>query len=311
MSIIRTVSDDLLAFLGCEDPTQAKRSDITRILSVINAVGQGLATDGPSAWWSMDDGAGSIQPPTTVSGIGVTAGSTAITGTFADWMHGATIKLDGEHSYNQLRRTGASTWTLEIPYTSTTGTVNSTVYGDVLNLTRSTVAINPPVDIPQYWMLHPALSVEELRTGTTLNAKGGGQLPIIGGFGMFTMQIHTPTRYLVEPCPLYTGEVVQRLRVYPLPNAAFPLRWKQKKVWTNVADLSDPRPNITPHGYDDSIFKPLCRDRFAGFYGLQDKRWSGDKQQLAMQAEAARTLLAQLTEKQVALPNNIEYGGNR
>ncbi|MEI6870701.1 MAG: hypothetical protein WCL08_00325 [Verrucomicrobiota bacterium] len=265
MSIITTLRDDLLGLAGFEDPSGAPQSLLSRILSDINSVGQRLQTRTPDSWWSMDDGSALLHEPTLISALVLTNGATTLTGTgLASWMHGCSVQLSGEAHYNEIRLSG-STYGLRIPYSG--GTVangTGTVYNDAINLTRASIKVLLPVSIPQRWQLEPAANISDLRNNAIVAPHYRDAQSVQYPFFWQFMRTGVPTTYLVEPSPQATGEVLERIRIYPLPDTTYPLVWKQQLTFTPVTSFADTRPLICPHAYHDSVFLPLMRKSFLG-----------------------------------------------
>ncbi len=296
MNAVAQVVTDLLGLAGYDDPAKAPFNTLQRVLSDVNAIGQRLLSSTPDSWWAIDDGAETLRAPVAVSGLTLTAGAKTITGgAFETWMHGCSIQLSGEVHVNEIRRTGASTYELKIPFSgSNTASGAGTVYCDAINLARTAIAVQRPLFIPQRWELQPALNISDLRRMNNLRShrtadRNLTQYPFLWLY----MQINVPTAYLIEQSPQYTGEVLERIRVYPMPDSAYPLTWKQKITFTPVTSLADTRLSLCPHQYLDSVFLPLARRKFAGW-----PEFKGDRQLAMADAAEAEGILNKLAEKQ-------------
>lgn len=182
------------------------------------------------------DGRGTaINPPVTVS-IAVTNGSKAavITGaSWASWMEGCTIAIDGSDIDNEITAASASggdyNVTLRFPVDRSSGTVNGTVYHDSFYLQSDELEWVAPIEI---------LGVAEL---SSITGPGDIKLPRdTEDYGRRTRtHLQTPTRRTQatgRPAVFWVDESLtsqaaaprRRLRIFPIPRDAGTLAYEAR-----------------------------------------------------------------------------------
>lgn len=308
MSVVTDARDDLLGLIGIEDVSQANTPALTRILKDIRATQQEIYSLSPD-FWSKDDAGEALRAPTSLTGLGLTNGSRVITGAgLATWMHGCTVRLDGESFDNQIVVTALNTYGLLVPFQgTTTASGTGTVYHDALNLANTITSVRPPVILEGEMELYPLSGKRDFQGfgagGVSVYADGQ---PVRVSYPALSdrKEVDTPIGYLVEQNVQYTGVTTARLRFYPMPNAAYVLRFEVRTAPSPVTGLDDARTQLAPHGYEESIFMPLLRARFAGWVHFE-----GDKEQIAKDEATARQLLANLSRKQEHHDSYISSAG--
>lgn len=310
MSLITTLRDDLLGLAGHENPQHAPKSVLERILSDINAVGQRLATDAPSDWWTMQDGGQRIYAPTALTGLTLTQNSKVISGAgLQSWMHGCCVQLAGETPQNYLIQTGANSWQLLTPYDgASTGSGTGTVYHDAINLDETSVTIERPM-IENEWELTPLDDKAQLRWNYYTSPPLGhyrGDHAAQSGYPMpaWNREVGTPASYLLEQNPAYDGRVTVRIRLHPLPDAIYKLTYRQRLTFTPVTSFADNRTQIVPHRYHDLIFLPLVRKKFSAH-----SSFTGNLQLTLNDAREAESKLEALCRPQRHKDNIINMEG--
>ena len=55
-----------------------------------------------------------------------------------------------------------------------------------------------------------------------------------------------------------------RIRLAPLPDTKYTLRWRQRNAAYRVTSLADTVANLVPHGYNETLLYPVARYLFSG-----------------------------------------------
>lgn len=298
MSLVTDIRDDLLGLIrtATADITTAQTA---RILTDINAGVQHIYENAPDFWNVTEEGQ-QIQAPASLTGLTLTNGATTLSGgSLSAYMHGCTVQLSGESQQNEIRRTGSSTYALAFPYQgSTTAVGTGTVYHDALNLAASATAIVDPVFIPGFEPLSAVLESRDLFR-PSFNYTDHGRFPrgapVIWNTNKET---GTPRLYLVERNVTYDNQITTRIRLSPLPDTAYALRYRQRTAPYTVTSLSDTVAYLVPHGYNQSILFPVVRWKFAASVDFTQLEDGASRQRINEDYQIAMRMLRNLAAKQ-------------
>lgn len=292
---------------GIENPGAALRSVKDLVLLTINAVRKELFLSNPESTIIKARTGVGLLPPTQIN-VTVVQNATTITGAgLATWMDGATVNVGGDPNQNRMYRTALSTYTLEAPYQGSSGVVTATVMNDTVILDPSVISVDRPVDIENQYELIPYNNQAQLRgsswnLGTTSTDYGRiGMDAIPGGYPSVAgqRQTATPFFYITETAQLYTGGTAIRLRMDPMPDTNYVLRWWQRKLPPDVASATDVASVLVPAGMDESIFLPKVRLLLS-----DHPLYTGDVKRLINSAGRADAVLKNITNDQ---PREWDY----
>lgn len=310
MGLVTDIRDDLLTLVR-QTSANASAPLLVRILTDIRAAVQHIYEHAPD-FWSVTEAGAQIQAPASLTGLTLTNGSTSFSGgSLSAYMHGCTVKLSGETQQNEIRQTGASTYALAYPYQGTTTAAGTgTVYCDALNLGAGATVIHPPVFIPGKWELVPAERPQDMWLPGYPYSDHGRILPKARWFVWQTERdIGTPEIYRTERNLTYENQITTRLRLNPLPDAAYALRWQQRNAPYNVTSLSDTVAYLVPHGYNESVLYPVCRWKFAASVDFTMLEDGASRQRIEQDYQNAMAILRTLGQKQ--MPSTpVEDGTN-
>lgn len=234
----RVLAIRLLRYLGVTslDPTTPANqafpiepTDLDDVIGVMNSALQEYFELSPSEVREANLGA-YLNAPTNAT-LSVTQGSSVITSFtgYASWMLGCTIRLFGDTQDNEV----TSQTLLARPFMgATSGSVAATVFGDAVQLDATVGKVFDPVSVPNQSPLLPATSRMEfchmagypLVTGPWGGSYGGSYYPF---FWWVQKPISRPLTWFLESA--YTSNlayVPRRIRVAPMPNAAYSLSYR-------------------------------------------------------------------------------------
>jgi hypothetical protein len=253
---------------GIETPAMAQPSLQRFVLNSINAVRKNLFLKDPAKTIIKIRTGAVVFAPTVVNNMGVTQYSTALTGTFQSWMDGCTVNVSGDDNQNKLIKTGASTWALEAPYTGATGTVEGTVFNDAITLSQLVASVERPIEVENQTELLPLNDDAALRgsawsVGTSSTDYGRlawDTRP--GGYPSVSMprQSATPIFYKMETAQLVGGFTAPRIRIDPMPDKIYVVKWWERKLPADITTATDTTSVLTPAGMDESIFLPMMAE---------------------------------------------------
>lgn len=293
LTVALVVAEVLDSMFGVQDQSRLPDSSLlNRVLYDINAVRQSIWCGNRTEWLIRGRDAETLRAPSVQTGVTLTAGARTLSGgAFAAWMDGCTCQCAGEPVQNRIVQTAVSTWTLEAPFRGTTTAVGTiTVYADVLTLAAAIRSVDRPVELEGIHELQPMRNAANLRRsawptygfpGYTANFDYrdlGGYITLSG-----PRTARTPLTYLIEAALLYGGATVLRIRIDPMPDIEYTLRWNQCKLPAAITDVTDTTSSLTPHAVEESTFLPLLRDRLKSH-----PSFSGDKAEIAKDASLAR-----------------------
>lgn len=262
---------------------------LARLMNDINAVGQYLFTTGPGSWWQESPSGDRLKAPATLT-VGTTANDRTVTGSFSAYMHGCTVRLAGE--WNRIFQTGASTWQLLVPAVATNAAASMVVYHDCLNLTDTSIVISD-VLLDGYGHLQPANSVTDLEIPMWYGFTPSPTTQIQFGAWTVERQVDIPRQFAIDGTQLHGGSFVAQIRVNPLPNSAYAIKWTQREKFAKVTDWADTRTTIIPHEYTESVFIPLVLEKL-----LKHPAFEGDKDVIREEANLARDIMETLSRPQ-------------
>lgn len=300
MSLVTDIRDDLLGLLRAT-AANADAATLARVLNDINAAVQRVYELGPD-FWSVTSSGAQVRAPVSLTGLTLANGETTLSGgSFATWMHGCTVQLAGEEQQNEIRQTGASTYALAVPYQgSSTAAGTGTVYHDAINLAATVTKIEPPVYIPGKWELIPAESPRDQYEPNYWTTDHGRRRGSHASFLWDTEKdTGTPEIYQLERNLTYENAITARLRLAPLPDAAYALKYRQRHAAYRVTSLSDTVANLVPHGYNETLLLPIARYLFSGWQGFALLESGADRRRIEEDYSTALQLLKKLSEKQV------------
>lgn len=259
--------------------------DIADVVMAMNAALQECWDDGP-AEISQRPGSGFLNAPTTVT-LDVTHGSRTIASltTFAAWMEGCTIRIEGDNADNEI----TSSTSLARHYTGSTGTgVSATVYGDSFTLDEGVQHIMQPVWVSDNrngsgWPLPMANSLDEfMRVG------GWPIVADINGRGISTsypnplfLNCRKPVGnrpYIWIQDGFYDADsayLKRRVRFSPMPDNATVMGYVElvtppRILPEDIHDGSEATLPI-PNGWVESIYLPICRQHMTGLSTFQSE----------------------------------------
>lgn len=274
------VRDDLLAnHLGQEILSLASPAHLKRILSDLNKAIQRIYAASKPAMRETESSC-VLNAPTTISGLGLTRGSKVIAGWAAEsWMIGATVLLDDDPRQNRI----LGSTSLLHPYLGTTGTRGGTAYGDIVVPGNNAVAIHAPVKLLERWDLTPALSRAAMDTGSFQGGYGTGENRPIDAPRIYHVEEYQDAQFAIRP----------RIRVTPLPDREYVLKYSVRSGAPIYTALTGTDPIPMPGGYGDSILLPIVRQMLSSH-----KDFVGDKGDVKTDADEAWKTLGSLNAMQ-------------
>jgi hypothetical protein len=297
MAIVQDCRTLILDALGESSITDLRAGLQARLLVDLNAVMQEIYGMNPGKWWAEKENGETLLAPVTLSSMTVTAASKSFSGSgLTARMHGCTVSVSGQTTQNRIFQTGASTWEFLMPHDgSTASNATITVYHDCLNLPDASMQIIRPVILERFWELLPVDDSSGLRLPSWVvfpshdTFSSDSSYPANG----WDRSYGTPSHYYVDKAQLYGGTWVLQIRVNPMPNVAYQLRWREKATFTAIASFADTRTVLIPKSYEASILYPLIYERLMDLPNFQL-----DKQVTADRALGARRMLAELSHTQ-------------
>lgn len=287
--------DDLLSMIGVEDPAHASESVHKRILSDINVVLQKIYSMA-MPWWSSGRSGGILKKPVILNNLRFQNASEVINSnsSFLPAMAGNTIRVGDDPDDNEIKDfISANSVTLVRPFRGTTATSNgvATLYCDTIILPQDTMSVVPPVfiqgehelkslrsqnDVMLFSVGSPNDSYSDNFWSTTANNRDEG----------------TPIGYYIEPYiePL-TKNTKLRLRVSPLPDRDYTLRFDVRLSAPRVSTIEPASELPIPLGYAESIFLPILRFQFSTWRHVNLGNQSNE---LKQQYDEAWQILAKL-----------------
>lgn len=268
MGVVQDVYNDAFSLIGIEDPAQhADPAELRRVTSDFNKGLQKVFALGPRIWSEAMAGT-TIRAPESLTGLTFTDGATTLSGgSLAARMHNCTIVVGSDAQQNRVVETGSGAYALLFPYsgTSAAGDGTAIVYYDAINLASNAVEILPPIQLVGYGQLWPLTSQVDLyESGSYSDDHGRIQTwsePWADRNGQ--REINQPQEYLVEANRRYTGEITACIRVNPLPNILYRLRWQQRFAAPRITGIEDTTAYLIPHDYVESILMPIVRKNFS------------------------------------------------
>lgn len=304
---VASVAQDLLGLLGYEGPGNASASVLQRILTDIQTVRESLFLKAGVDRITKESTGALLAAPLTLPNITFTQGAKAMSGAgLTAAMDGCTCMAGADKAQNRLVQTGVSTFTLQAPYNgANTTTAALQIWFDCLPIDPLALSIERPIELENYYELMPLASPAELRASSWSGTVG---VPNIGynDYGrMWNMaaggyptvatarQAAPPVAYLIEWFTHYSGIQMPRLRVDPLPDQVYTLRWWQRKIPAPITTITDTTSLLIPHGMDASIFLPMVRLEMA-----DHPQFTGDDRKIAASAQRAERRLLKMSRAQ-------------
>lgn len=268
MGVVQDVYNDAFSLIGIEDPaTHADPAELRRVTSDFNKALQKIFALGPRIWSEAPAGT-TLRAPESLTGLTFTDGATTLSGvSLAARMHNCTIVVGDDAQQNRVVETGSGTYSLLFPYAGTSAVASgtATVYYDAINLAANAVEILPPIQLVGYGQLWPLTAQVELYEpgsySTDHGRTSGWAVPWADRNGQ--REINQPREYLVESNRKYTGEITACIRINPLPNILYRLRWQQRFAAPRITGIADTTTNLIPHDYIESILMPIVRKNFS------------------------------------------------
>jgi hypothetical protein len=297
MALVTDLRDDLLALIRS---TTSNAAALVRILSDINAAVQRIYELGPD-FWSVTSGGAQVRAPASITGLTLVNGETSISGTgLATWMHGCTVQLSGEAQQNEIRVTSAiPAYALANPYQGTgTSSATGTVYHDAINLAASVTKIEPPVFLAGKWELYPADDPRDQYSPNYYSTDHGRRRHHAGFLWETEKNVGTPEVYTVERNLTYANEITARIRLAPLPDTTYSLKYRQRHAAYRVTSLADTVTSLVPHGYNETLLMPIARYLFSGWVDFALLSDGADRKRIEEDYATAMQLLRSLSQKQ-------------
>lgn len=267
---------DAFGLLGCETIPYAVPSLVQRVLTDLQLTRKTifLSDKGIEKIIVQPQGAILVGPLTT--SVNATNGSQALTSTagIPTWADGCTCNLGSGAPSSSLQSQLAKTsggWQLVYPFSGATGAVSLTIYNDCVTLNAQSVSVERPVELEGLWELLPFLNPADLRNSSWGFGSGSGDFTTdYGRLGMGIMpggyptlstarNAATPQNYFAYFLPDYTGIQKLRLRVDPLPDQIYVLKWYERRLPADITSLTDTTSLLVPYGMDEAIFLPIMR----------------------------------------------------
>jgi hypothetical protein len=102
----------------------------------------------------------------------------------------------------------------------------------------------------------------------------------------------------------YDGSKRIQIRLSPMPDQQYSLRWPERVLPAEVTTLTDTTSALCPLRMEESLFMPLVRDAFSSFPLFQ-----GKTEKIAEQAAVARATLAATGEAQTLKDDFVSTRG--
>lgn len=265
------VRDDLLSMIGIEDPAHASDAILRRITNDINLSLQKIWTMA-SPWWSAGKSGGVLRGPQPISGLALVKGSSALLdhGMVLDTsMIGQTVRIgddpfDNEISdYSEVTRTA----TLVRPYSGTTLADGvGSLYMDTIILPDAVMSVIPPVLIPGEHELKPLRSQRDVMLFSDAYNFHSYADTVVGPGSTVIAEnrdIDVPVGFYVENYRRASGKTTLRLRVSPLPDKEYALRFDVRLGAPEVTALNTTTEIPVPQNYAHSVFLPIVRYQFS------------------------------------------------
>lgn len=299
--LVTDVVNDALSLFGCDSINGVPVNLKNRILADLNRVRQTMFM-AEDADFHINTPTGTIlNAPLVLTGLALTFGAKTITGAgLLPWMDRCTCFLGDDGVQNVILQTGASTYALETPYAGTTSeSAGGKVYNDAVSRPATSLSIDRPVILEGCWELLPTTNRAEMRD--LFRPWGGGSdygqitnfnqgtYPVLGA-----QRISAPPRqYQVDSRTDYLGNMGIYIRLNPMPDQQYVLKWIERVLPTPIASLSDTTTILCPHRFEESVFLPLMRDALKSY-----PTFTGDKALIAAEAVTARKVLSQTGKPQ-------------
>lgn len=236
-----------------------------------------------------------IRAPESITLAGLTVGSstTGTITTYASWMLGCTVRIDGEPD-NRLLAYSGGVGTLANQITSASGTTSATVYADCLNLPTEVVNVLPGVSLSDKRVL--AQSAGVMGIGWTADRWED--------FGMASVSltrssIGQPRTYFVTANSLSASGTAPALQILlaPMPDTSELLSFhaRVRPISIAVADLDAANNGASatkeiplPAGWDEMFLLPFALQRFTASPFFNN---TGIKEEIARQFTTSKDSL--------------------
>lgn len=263
------------------DGSQLSRGKTSAIIAdcaaYINASMQEVADKAPHLFKKTSGGI--LGAPLSVTGLTVTAGSTAISGfsAYSSSMRGCTIRISGSSYDHEI----VSAAEISRPFDGTGGSgLGATVYFDCVPLATTVATIIEPIMIPSIGVVNLANSRDQFLTGLSSYASGprSGMPHAVTPYSMnFTKLVGRPERWMCEEGgydPTNTTTLLL-LRFYPMPSQLYSVVWQQimKPPVYTAADIdsddggTDPQTPIPFDGVEQRLM-PVLRKKWMSHYSF-------------------------------------------
>jgi len=273
----------------------ATARQLARIAHDITATLQEISMTAPSIYKTRR--AQSAIAPETIS-ITVTNGGVNCTAT-ATFVNGSTIKIDGDNAWNEIRVESGQKKLL-FPFGGTSGTVNATLYHDVLNLDSDAAELVDKPILEGFGYLDPSANKEDLLTYPRNSPDYRRRIAFSSPQTRLTGQ---PSRFFLENAYNSDHTTTDRIRVYPIPLTAYQLSYfiKVKARTVTASDLGSDGADSTfvlpiQGDYHESILKPLFLERWSGSAWFRE---DSVKKSIIEEAKKARALLTSYQPQRV------------
>jgi len=223
--------------------------------------GEDVATPDLVTTWSIQQGLGILDPPPTTAAELLTP--------FSASMLGQTVRLGDDPFDNELASydSATKTATLVRPYagiTTTNGT--GTLFTDTLILPDATMSVIPPVLIHGEHELKPLRSQRDvLLFSDAYNFHSYADTTVGPGSTVIAenRDVDVPVGFYVENYRRANGKTTLRLRVSPLPDKEYALRFDVRLGAPEITALNNSTEVPIPQGYAHSVFLPILRYQFS------------------------------------------------
>lgn len=268
-TIIHRLRDYCLGAMGLEDISHGPADLTARIILDANRAIQEIGTylDAP---FHYREERGSYVEPFVTTTVDATRGSVTIANLsgHASWMNGCSCRIDGQSSFNRLRKTNAGAFALARPYLGTTGTgISITIWHDQILLPSDVRRIEQPVYFDADLMTPQ--TAEEMRFNESM-----------------TRTIGRPTRY--SETSLHAGDSDApglALLLNQLPAGGSEVKYTAIGSIRNFESLDDTREHIIPYDLEASVLFPVFLYYISGYrLFVESKQDAANDYQLARQA---------------------------
>ena len=234
IDIAVTAALEAMGLVALGDVDESQRSVIERGLS--QAIDE-IATFAPASWWGDSRGGGIIPAPTT-DAIGITSGSTVITGVANSTINQAVL-IPGDQYPNRAWKV-AGGFSLTFPTLAATGTVTADVHSDTVELPPDFRAVRGDIEIVS-----------------------GGRIRIVTELSSDDLQHGTPSRAAVLPRINADGFVTPHLCFNASPAEAVRFTFNYYRRPVAITSLTDDRNDLCPRGFEHSILVPIMLSKIA------------------------------------------------